>query len=248
MKEHHNKSQRRRSCDHLRMSSINDSAKEELANAAVLLVGSSSSSSSSPSPPSSSSSVLSGLPASVLASTTSVSSFPSLPAAQVKTTSLGSLASVAVPPSSAPALKLAALGKKVKGKPKTAKEPKKTSKSSRKSNIKSTKAKNKAKNYRVDIHLTGKNHKFPGHYSLLHKKIIHEWARTWKSDQISSTMTDTRTVLCLRKNQAPQRWTQKDAFWWFHSKSVGASTSAHQELHHLNAVSYDQMMAVIDQP
>lgn len=96
------------------------------------------------------------------------------------------------------------------------------------------------KRYRVDIHLKGKNHKFPGHYSLVDKKLIHEWARLWKGKarrkrkstvgaepaafdaaaQLSKeSQLQEASVLCLRKNQEPQRWTQKDAFHWFEQKS-----------------------------
>ena len=81
------------------------------------------------------------------------------------------------------------------------------------------------KRYRVDIHLCGKNHKFPGHYSLTDKRIIHEWARVWKNDNMRQQTHDSRSVLCLRKNQQPQRWSQKDAFWWFHTKKVRAAVA-----------------------
>ena len=87
------------------------------------------------------------------------------------------------------------------------------------------------KRYRVDIHLCGKNHKFPGHYSLVDKRIIHEWARKWKHNKTTNmTTSDTRTVMCLRKNQQPQRWEQKDVFWWFHTKSTGSQQSMHNSL------------------
>lgn len=102
------------------------------------------------------------------------------------------------------------------------------------------------KRYRVDIHLKGKNHKFPGHYSLADKKLIHEWARQWKgkarrkskssciadsfaTDTAAQLSTDAglqeASVLCLRKNQEPQRWTRKDAFHWFEQKSNPKSHS-----------------------
>jgi len=86
------------------------------------------------------------------------------------------------------------------------------------------------KRYRVDIHLCGKNHKFPGHYSLADKRIIHEWARVWKNNKMRQSIVDNRSVLCLRKNQQPQRWSQKDAFWWFHTKKVGAALAAQNAL------------------
>ena len=93
--------------------------------------------------------------------------------------------------------------------------------------------------FRVDIHIKGKNHKFPGHYSLKDKNIIHEWARIWKGkvkrgknkvkkkeaspdelDDLGKIEKYSKlSVMCLRKNQEPQRWTQRDAFQWFEQKS-----------------------------
>ena len=89
------------------------------------------------------------------------------------------------------------------------------------------------KRYRVDIHLCGKNHKFPGHYSLVDKSIITEWGRLWKHKKtmnLTMAIDDPRVVICLRKNQQPQRWEQKDVFWWFHTKSTGSQQSMHNSL------------------
>ena len=79
------------------------------------------------------------------------------------------------------------------------------------------------KQYRVDIHLGGKNHKFPGHFSFIDKSIITEWGRLWKHKKtmnLTMTVDDPRVVMCLRKNQQPQRWEQKEVYEWFQTKCI----------------------------
>ena len=79
------------------------------------------------------------------------------------------------------------------------------------------------KQYRVDIHLGGKNHKFPGHFSFIDKSIITEWGRLWKHKKtmnLTMAIDDPRVVMCLRKNRQPQSWVQKEVYEWFQTKCM----------------------------
>ena len=116
----------------------------------------------------------------------------------------------------------------------TTKEPSSSSSSSTSSNSPTTtlhpfakkdhtKKRVVVKQYRVDIHLGGKNHKFPGHFSFIDKSIITEWGRLWKHKKtmnLTMTVDDPRVVMCLRKNQQPQRWEQKEVYEWFQTKCI----------------------------
>ena len=116
----------------------------------------------------------------------------------------------------------------------TTKEPSSSSSSSTSSNSPTTtlhpfakkdhtKKRVVVKQYRVDIHLGGKNHKFPGHFTFLDKSIITEWGRLWKHKKtmnLTMAIDDPRVVMCLRKNRQPQSWVQKEVYEWFQTKCM----------------------------
>ena len=47
--------------------------------------------------------------------------------------------------------------------------------------------------------------------------------RLWKHKKtmnLTMTVDDPRVVMCLRKNQQPQRWEQKEVYEWFQTKCI----------------------------